>query len=395
LVAAKLLAKKLIVICPAIAKQVWLHEANEIDPSLRVVILDGVKFDRNERRLTLHRVETADVVLLNYDIAHAWMAALMSVVNGQILCLDESHKIRTPSNRWTQAIKPLALVAERVWELTGTAMVNSALDLYWQLGLFGVRSPFTGMRARDFGFRYCEKKWNPFKGNGKGDWDFVGVKDEERIVRAADASLQRRRKAECLDLPQKLRLALYLARHEQGRAAPHHSIPILANLATLRRRLSPEKARLTIDYLEQQLVERPVVVFGWHHEYLNRVALHFQAPVIDGETSQLKRTDLVCDFQAGKISILVGQIEAMGMAITLTAGRHAVFGECHWSAVSLRQAEDRLHRIGQHNDVTYHYLLVANTVEQVVWETALRKGAAIDRLDEAAIDLDELMKQLA
>jgi SWI/SNF-related matrix-associated actin-dependent regulator 1 of chromatin subfamily A len=61
--------------------------------------------------------------------------------------------------------------------------------------------------------------------------------------------------------------------------------------------------------------------------------------------------------------------------------------------VDLAQAEARLHRIGQTREVTYHYLLVENSVDDLVWRIVLRKGDAIQRLDAAAVNYRQAMTE--
>ena len=49
-----------------------------------------------------------------------------------------------------------------------------------------------------------------------------------------------------------------------------------------------------------------------------------------------------------------------------------------------RQAEDRVHRIGQMSPVTVHYLLGAATIDELLWPLLKRKAAIVGHTLEGA-----------
>lgn len=63
---------------------------------------------------------------------------------------------------------------------------------------------------------------------------------------------------------------------------------------------------------------------------------------------------------------LIG-ITAGYMGITMTTASTVVFGEMFWTPGIMIQAEDRVHRHGQQNNVTVYYLCADKTVDTMLF----------------------------
>lgn len=87
------------------------------------------------------------------------------------------------------------------------------------------------------------------------------------------------------------------------------------------------------------------------------------AAAFTGEVGSDERTVIENEFQAGDIDVVVGTIAAMMEGITLHAADTVLFLERHWTPAKNEQAEDRLHRVGQKNNVTVLILEAENTVD--------------------------------
>ena len=89
--------------------------------------------------------------------------------------------------------------------------------------------------------------------------------------------------------------------------------------------------------------------------------------MIDGSVSSKNRDAAVERFQKDpKIKVFCGNIVAAGAGITLTEGTIVIFNDLDWVPANHAQATDRVHRIGQTKDVYIIYLLVDDTIDNVM-----------------------------
>jgi SNF2 family DNA or RNA helicase len=82
---------------------------------------------------------------------------------------------------------------------------------------------------------------------------------------------------------------------------------------------------------------------------------------------------IVDNFQSGKLDVFAGTIKAGGESITLTSSSTVVFLDRCWSPFKNRQAEDRVHRIGQVWPVEVVDFFAPGTVDNKVRDTNIRK----------------------
>jgi SNF2 family DNA or RNA helicase len=92
------------------------------------------------------------------------------------------------------------------------------------------------------------------------------------------------------------------------------------------------------------------------------------------------RSDQVFRFQNDpECKVFVGQLQAAGMGITLTAASTMVFFSLDYSMANFDQAKSRTHRMGQKHNCLYIYLTARNSIDNKVLK-ALREKQDLARM---------------
>jgi hypothetical protein len=143
-------------------------------------------------------------------------------------------------------------------------------------------------------------------------------------------------------------------------------------------------ARWVEDFLESG---EKLVLFGWHREIVDTLAERFGAPKITGDTSTEDRQAAVDCFQGNPDTrLLVCNVRAGGVGLTLTASSNVGFCELGWTPAEHDQAEDRCHRIGQRDSVNAWYLLAEDTIDTQIHALIEKKRAVVEAATEGVTE---------
>ena len=384
-----------IVVCPASLKLNWQRETAHWLPQRTVAVIEG--------RQTVPR--TAEITILNYELVAAHRDALARL-RPRALVIDESHYCKNPQAKRTHAVRRLAAsVAPDGLRLalTGTPVLNHADELIPQLRVIG--------RLEDFG------------SGARFSRQFQGELSEERLHwHLRRSCFVRRRKAEVLpQLPAKRRVVVPMAltNEREYRLAERDVIewlraqPLdlnelnariaatlraerLAQLGTLQRLAARGKLAAALSWVGDFLASgEPLVVFARHVEVQQALTQRFpDALHLLGADALARREDSVRDFQRGdgpQLIVCATRVAAQG--ITLTRASNVAFLELEWTPAMHDQAEDRCHRIGQHDAVTAWYLLAADTIDETMAALIERKRAIVGAVtDGRRLDSDGLVE---
>jgi SNF2 family DNA or RNA helicase len=160
--------------------------------------------------------------------------------------------------------------------------------------------------------------------------------------------------------------------------------------------LPSSKVEALLELLED-MGEQQLVVFAVSRQLIDIATAVLEdkgipCSVVVGGQTDYARQSAIDEFQAGRARVILLTLGAGSEAITLTAASTVCFLQRSWSMVQNRQAEDRVHRIGQSADKVVIIDLVApNTVEEHIAAAVEAKG---DMLEEITRDKESIRRML-
>jgi len=315
-----------------------------------------------------------------------------------MMAVDESTTIKNPTAKRTKNIINLGKFAKYRRILTGSPVTKNPLDLYTQC-------EFLDPYLLDFGSyyafrnRYAEMTTMNVRGRS------IQVVKQFRHLGELSESLQpfsyRVLKEDCLDLPPKTFMKRYVSLtpdqkkiYEQMKK---HALAILNGKVTSTMTVLTQLMRLhqitcghfTADDGTTQAVESnrlnelmaildetegKAIIWANYQlsvgEIIQRIIKEYGEDSYVhyyGLTSQEERQDNIRKFQNDpKCRFLVGTPQTGGYGITLTQANTVVYYSNGYDLEKRLQSEDRAHRIGQKEKVTYVDLICEDTVDEKI-----------------------------
>jgi SWI/SNF-related matrix-associated actin-dependent regulator 1 of chromatin subfamily A len=413
--------EKVLVICPATLKLNWKREMEKwlvspfpfLSRKRSIEVIDGSGFS-----------EQSNIIIINYEMVRKYSKEIKSI-NWDLMICDESHYLKNPKAQRTQEIlgyKEIpAITAKRKIFLTGTPVLNRPIELHPLLRSLEVEF---ARSWRYYVLRYCNGQETRY------GWDVSGSCNTEELgKKLRETIMVRREKSQVLkELPEKTHQLITLApdgfapqinkeqkawaKHEEKTKEMKDKIAELRNsgktdteeyrlavqnlragaladfteIAKLRHETAIKKLPSVVEMVSDAAEnEGSVVVFAHHTDVLDGIVegirkAGFTAEKLDGSTSMEKRQQIVDDFQAGKINVFVGGMKAAGVGITLTKASHVIFAELDWTPATIAQAEDRLHRIGQINNVLVQHIVFDGSIDSMLAKKLIDKEEIIESI---------------
>jgi SWI/SNF-related matrix-associated actin-dependent regulator 1 of chromatin subfamily A len=377
--------RRVLLITPASMKIIWARELAKwlVRKETPIMVIKGITPEAD--------LPSQGIWIINYELLKKFRLSLIRD-SWDLLVLDEAHYIKNRKSQRTKTAHLLSGCARQKLLLTGTPLLNRPEEL-WSLLHF--LSPRDWPNFHSFAHRYCgpiRTEWG---------WDFSGASNLEELNGRLRAGLMMRRlKKDVLpQLPSFTRALVPLEISGRGNldelvrlaGLDPFNLPDLLDpltipfecVAEVRHELGKLKVKPALQYILEQSegYQEKIVVFAHHRAVLGELAKGLPGSVlVTGETDQASRLAAIEQFQNDpQIRFFVASIRAMGVGITLTAAARAIFVEQDWTPAILRQAEDRLHRIGQKAAVLSQYLVVPDSIDVNVMRAVMAKVEVIEK----------------
>lgn len=377
--------RPVIIVVPASLKINWQREIDKwLSTDEKIHLISG----RKTYPLVGHTI-----YIINYDIVTYWADELIKL-KAPVLIADEAHYCKNTKSARSKAVKKLASKIPHTILLTGTPVTNRPLELF---PLLNMVDETAWPKFFPFAKQYCGAYQDRF------GWNFSGATNLNELHEKIKPYVVRRTKDQVLtELPAKRRVTIpfemtkesgkeyaelleetkRILREAKRSLDAHH----LAKIEKLKQIAAGGKLPAAIEWIKEFIESgQKIIVFATHKFVVNELMTTFgeQAVKVTGDDSQEQRQSAVDAFQNDPDKLVfVGNIKAAGVGLTLTAASDVAFLEFAWTPGDHDQAEDRAHRIGQHDSVTCWYLAALNTIDEKIVSLLEDKRQIVDTITD-------------
>lgn len=411
-----------IVLCPASVTLVWPDQLRQ-HAGRDWVCAAGGKGDSIAKRIRsfadairLGRATRRPVLLaVNYEASYQGgmgeflieaLDTAKTAGQATLLILDESHRIKAAGGVQSTYAAKLAKRAERILGLTGTPAPHSPLDLYAQGR--AIDPSIYGTSNAKFKTRYG--LWGGYQGH-----EFLGMRPDtlpEFTEKLASFSYQCKAE-DVLDLPASRHATIpvrlspraakaynaladeLVAEIDQGVVtAANVLVKILRHMQITSGVLPVEnpdgdvevveidtaKRDALVDLLADIPADEKVVVFGrFTHDLANvRYACEKTGRAYGELSGRDKRGIAEGGRFAPGVNVLGAQIASGGVGIDLTAAHHQVYLSTGHNLGQYEQSLARTLRPGQTDDVTYHHIVAAGTIDVAIQQALADRKSVVE-----------------
>jgi SNF2 family DNA or RNA helicase len=388
-----------LIVGPVIAVDWWAEQAKEfLGADVQVLTSGDTKLRGG-----------ADVYVTTFGVARNTAHYLYEFFDNGALVVDESHNVRNPEAKQTQAIfgkradgrGGLVSCFDTVWCLTGTPIEGYANDMWTQAGVLhpSVFDRYSIRTYDDFCRTFTYRKQKQFHPRMQPVWKISGNTNEALLHRIVYDEIGALRRQEAPGLPAlrmrrlhvPVRLSADVRKAMRGKTDEqivHAMNDPDSPISNAWRAVGVAKVDEVVHYSGELLRDGPLLLGAWHHDVMDAYVDKFKAMgkevvKVSGKTPDRQKAVIRKAFNAGNIDVLVGQMKAMGTSWNIQeACSNVIIAETVPSPAIVEQFYKRVYRFGQKRPCQVDIVLSNTPVDESLDGVRLRKQASDERINK-------------
>jgi len=360
------LPMKKIVICPATLRMNWEEEIHSVNPDADVLILySDMPYQTGK-----------DWTIIGYSSLDKFSSELVAEFF-QCIFIDEAHFCQAisgtgnPNSARAKVVLKMAATAGYVYPITGTPKPTRNKDLFNILRI--LKHPLAERKDSFFSYgnNFCAGQQTKY------GWNYDGNSNDDKLYRQLKPYMIRHLKNEVLPDLKKLRICIpvrinlkeYAASLDEYRNYLRANKSVAEQLRVLTRAkksLAVNKCSNTIEFARDIIKNgEKVIIVTCFSEVVQKISEAFKGNVLKivGGMTDAKKADAKKEFQEGKAQVLVMNIIAGGVGLTLTKAHYMIINDYDWTVGNIIQAEDRICRGGQ-TELCFIYFMTARGAKE-------------------------------
>ena len=187
-----------LILCPAQLIDNWIKEfsIHSFDGEFTIETLDDTTKQKKLDKLV--QGVKSDILISGYETASRYAEDIYKAFDYKVIIADESSKIKNFNSQRTKAALFLSKKAYRRLILSGTAVLNSPVDLYPQLQFI---APALNKEKNYWHFRNKFLEFSPWNKHV-----VIGYKHMDVLNQRVNSVAKRYKREDCLDLPERIEI---------------------------------------------------------------------------------------------------------------------------------------------------------------------------------------------
>ena len=387
----------MLIVCPTTMVYTWKAELKTFC-NINAVVVDSTKGIPEEFNIGVVYIVTYKLLSYTHRVTKESNLAKFLKTTWALIIADECQAIKSLTALQTTAVRSVAKCSYYKIFLSGTPFINCSNDAF---PVFNTCEPLEYPCYYKFSHRYSNvvtKTRRTKRGGLIYTTDFVGVKNTKELSDKLRASFFLRYKRSDMEskLPKLVLSKVYLPPSCEVELEKELEQQVLAEIeksgnrhytagmAEWRINAALRKLPHITEFAEDLLAQnKTIIIFAHHKEVVAKYAealSDYNPGVITGEVSSKNRAKIIEEVQSGERKILIANITAGGVGITVTAASEVIYAEHPWTYADFEQSLSRAYRNGQKNAVTVYSFLVKDTIDESIYRIINNKKVMHDNL---------------